>query len=187
MNALPLRLIISERPGTNVTENFEGKTRPWPLERELTGPKTRPQKCKLEDDEGGPLAADAVQTLQIHKKKRIVGKVFCRNIKHECPEPKCDEPVLSPGRCCKTCPGDGIGWDLRSRAGHSGPVRLYLPTSLSHPGRQPEAGLPGSSNPTAHLLFVCLPPVIKRTSLAGQDRTRWRPLSRVSGLCPRLT
>nr|XP_024215631.1 dorsal-ventral patterning protein Sog isoform X1 [Halyomorpha halys] len=52
------------------------------------------------------------ECIPIHKKKRIVGKVFCRNIKHECPEPKCEEPVLSPGRCCKACPGDGIDVDL---------------------------------------------------------------------------
>lgn len=41
-----------------------------------------------------------------HKKRRVVGKVHCRNIKHECPKPSCDEPVLAPGRCCKVCPGD---------------------------------------------------------------------------------
>lgn len=35
-----------------------------------------------------------------------MAKVRCRNIKNECPEPSCDTPVLLPGRCCKTCPGD---------------------------------------------------------------------------------
>ncbi|XP_046678316.1 dorsal-ventral patterning protein Sog isoform X2 [Homalodisca vitripennis] len=41
-----------------------------------------------------------------HRKRRVVGKVHCRNIKHECPKPSCDEPVLAPDRCCKVCPGD---------------------------------------------------------------------------------
>jgi hypothetical protein len=44
--------------------------------------------------------------LQVQKKRRIVAKVHCRNIKNECPKPTCDEPVLYPGRCCKVCPGD---------------------------------------------------------------------------------
>ena len=44
--------------------------------------------------------------LQVQKKRRIVAKVHCRNIKNECPKPSCDEPVLYPGRCCKVCPGD---------------------------------------------------------------------------------
>ena len=43
---------------------------------------------------------------QIHKKRRIVGRVRCKNIKSECPVPAgCDDPVLLPGRCCKVCPG----------------------------------------------------------------------------------
>ncbi len=42
---------------------------------------------------------------QIHKKRRIVGRVSCRSIKSECPKPTCPDPVLLPGRCCKVCPG----------------------------------------------------------------------------------
>lgn len=42
----------------------------------------------------------------MQKKKRIVARVQCRNIKNECPLLTCDEPVLLPGRCCKSCPGD---------------------------------------------------------------------------------
>ncbi|XP_053609140.1 dorsal-ventral patterning protein Sog [Plodia interpunctella] len=42
----------------------------------------------------------------VQKKRRLVAKVHCRNIKKECPVPSCDEPVLLPGRCCKVCPGD---------------------------------------------------------------------------------
>ncbi|XP_054286307.1 dorsal-ventral patterning protein Sog-like [Macrosteles quadrilineatus] len=47
-----------------------------------------------------------------HRKRRVVGKVHCRNIKHECPKPSCDEPVLLPGRCCKVCPGDNDSPDI---------------------------------------------------------------------------
>lgn len=48
------------------------------------------------------------ECVPIHKKRRVVGKVLCRNIKHECPEPTCEEPVLLPGRCCKSCPPHGL-------------------------------------------------------------------------------
>lgn len=44
--------------------------------------------------------------LKVQKKRRIVARVQCRNIKNECPKPTCDEPILLPGKCCKTCPGD---------------------------------------------------------------------------------
>ncbi|XP_068159341.1 dorsal-ventral patterning protein Sog [Drosophila tropicalis] len=40
------------------------------------------------------------------KKRRIVARVQCRNIKNECPPAKCDDPISLPGKCCKTCPGD---------------------------------------------------------------------------------
>lgn len=46
------------------------------------------------------------ECVAVQKKRRVVAKVHCRNIKNECPEPSCDTPVLLPGRCCKTCPGD---------------------------------------------------------------------------------
>ncbi|KAM6970135.1 chordin [Aplochiton taeniatus] len=50
------------------------------------------------------------------RRGKVHGKVTCRNIKQDCPEPDCDEPVLLPGQCCKTCPkgqanrrlGDGM-------------------------------------------------------------------------------
>ncbi|KAK2167847.1 hypothetical protein LSH36_23g06014 [Paralvinella palmiformis] len=35
------------------------------------------------------------------------GHVTCRDIKSECPEVTCDNPVLLPEQCCKTCPGQG--------------------------------------------------------------------------------
>jgi hypothetical protein len=44
--------------------------------------------------------------LKVQKKRRIVARVQCRNIKNECPKPTCAEPILLPGTCCKTCPGD---------------------------------------------------------------------------------
>lgn len=46
------------------------------------------------------------ECIPIQKKRRIVARVQCRNIKNECPKPSCDEPVLYPGRCCKVCPDD---------------------------------------------------------------------------------
>uniref|UniRef100_A0A6M2DZ75 Putative secreted protein n=1 Tax=Xenopsylla cheopis TaxID=163159 RepID=A0A6M2DZ75_XENCH len=48
----------------------------------------------------------------VQKKRRIVARVQCRNIKNECPKPTCDEPVLHPGRCCKTCPDDLYSPDI---------------------------------------------------------------------------
>ncbi|XP_077508917.1 chordin short gastrulation isoform X2 [Amblyomma americanum] len=42
----------------------------------------------------------------VHRKKRVVARVRCENIKNDCPKPTCDEPVLLPERCCKTCPGE---------------------------------------------------------------------------------
>jgi chordin len=43
--------------------------------------------------------------LQNYKKRRIVGRVKCKNIRSECPKPDCAEPQLLPGRCCKVCSG----------------------------------------------------------------------------------
>lgn len=33
------------------------------------------------------------------------GKTKCINIKHKCPLPNCHNPILLPGKCCKTCQG----------------------------------------------------------------------------------
>ncbi|XP_055384862.1 dorsal-ventral patterning protein Sog [Condylostylus longicornis] len=46
------------------------------------------------------------ECIAVPKKRRIVARVQCRNIKNECPPADCDDPVLLPGRCCKICPGD---------------------------------------------------------------------------------
>ncbi|KAJ8022077.1 Chordin [Holothuria leucospilota] len=37
----------------------------------------------------------------------VVGDVGCYNIKDQCEEPDCDEPISSPDQCCKYCPGNG--------------------------------------------------------------------------------
>jgi len=52
------------------------------------------------------------ECVPIHKKRRIVGRVRCKNIKTECPKPTCPDPVLLPGRCCKVCPGQDDNPDL---------------------------------------------------------------------------
>ena len=45
------------------------------------------------------------ECVPIHKKRRIVGRVQCKNIKTQCPKVTCPDPILLPGRCCKVCPG----------------------------------------------------------------------------------
>ncbi|XP_055526281.1 dorsal-ventral patterning protein Sog [Wyeomyia smithii] len=52
------------------------------------------------------------ECVPVQKKRRIVARVQCRNIKNECPKPTCDEPILLPGRCCKSCPGDAYSPDI---------------------------------------------------------------------------
>ncbi|XP_037332499.2 chordin [Pungitius pungitius] len=38
------------------------------------------------------------------RRGKVFGKVNCRNIKQACPEPDCEDPVLLPGHCCRSCP-----------------------------------------------------------------------------------
>ncbi|XP_043926340.1 chordin [Protopterus annectens] len=38
-----------------------------------------------------------------NRRGKVFGKVSCKNIKHDCPETPCSNPVLLPGHCCKTC------------------------------------------------------------------------------------
>ncbi|XP_071747936.1 dorsal-ventral patterning protein Sog isoform X3 [Lepeophtheirus salmonis] len=52
------------------------------------------------------------QCVPIHKKRRILGRVRCKNIKSECPKPTCSNPVLLDERCCKICPGQDNNPDL---------------------------------------------------------------------------
>uniref|UniRef100_A0A8C7ICX6 Chordin n=1 Tax=Oncorhynchus kisutch TaxID=8019 RepID=A0A8C7ICX6_ONCKI len=44
------------------------------------------------------------------RKSKVLGKVSCKNVKRDCPEPSCDDPVLLPGQCCKTCPKGNPYW-----------------------------------------------------------------------------
>uniref|UniRef100_A0A1B0D2U8 Uncharacterized protein n=1 Tax=Phlebotomus papatasi TaxID=29031 RepID=A0A1B0D2U8_PHLPP len=46
------------------------------------------------------------ECVAVQKKRRIVAKVECRSMKYDCPKVTCDDPVILPGKCCKTCPGD---------------------------------------------------------------------------------
>lgn len=58
------------------------------------------------------------ECVAVNRKSKTVARVKCRDIKNDCPKPSCDEPVLLPGRCCKTCPGDeeeNVEDDLRGR------------------------------------------------------------------------
>ncbi|KAK1162398.1 chordin-like [Acipenser oxyrinchus oxyrinchus] len=41
---------------------------------------------------------------QRNHRGKVFGKVSCKNIKHDCPEPPCSNPVLLPGHCCRSCP-----------------------------------------------------------------------------------
>ncbi|XP_077508923.1 dorsal-ventral patterning protein Sog-like isoform X2 [Amblyomma americanum] len=54
----------------------------------------------------------------VHRKKRVVARVRCENIKNDCPKPTCDEPVLLPERCCKTCPGEEFSALLTGRGSY---------------------------------------------------------------------
>ncbi|XP_028129016.2 dorsal-ventral patterning protein Sog [Diabrotica virgifera virgifera] len=54
----------------------------------------------------GVLYCMKCECVPFQRKRRIVARVQCRNIKNECPEPTCEDPVLLPERCCKICPGD---------------------------------------------------------------------------------
>lgn len=52
------------------------------------------------------------ECVAVPKKRRIVTRVQCKNIKHECPPTLCSDPVQLPGKCCKTCPGDKNDTDV---------------------------------------------------------------------------
>ncbi|KAG8193954.1 hypothetical protein JTE90_011504 [Oedothorax gibbosus] len=49
---------------------------------------------------------DRENCLPVQRKKRISSRVKCKDIKNDCPKPTCDDPVLLPERCCKSCPGE---------------------------------------------------------------------------------
>lgn len=64
---------------------------------------------------------------QVTKRRRIVARVQCRNIKNECPKPACDEPIQKPGKCCKVCPGETYAgeYEIRNCFQHLQPA-VYL-------------------------------------------------------------
>uniref|UniRef100_A0A8C2DWF8 Chordin n=1 Tax=Cyprinus carpio TaxID=7962 RepID=A0A8C2DWF8_CYPCA len=39
---------------------------------------------------------------QRSRRGKVFGKVSCRNMKQDCPDPSCDDPVLLPGHCCNS-------------------------------------------------------------------------------------
>ncbi|KFM78472.1 Dorsal-ventral patterning protein Sog, partial [Stegodyphus mimosarum] len=43
------------------------------------------------------------ECIPVQRKRRIMSRVRCKNIKNDCPKPTCEDPVLLPQRCCKTC------------------------------------------------------------------------------------
>ncbi|XP_076365142.1 chordin-like isoform X1 [Tachypleus tridentatus] len=46
------------------------------------------------------------ECVAVQRKRRIVARTKCKNIKNSCPKLTCDEPVFLPERCCKSCPGE---------------------------------------------------------------------------------
>uniref|UniRef100_A0A147AAR9 Chordin n=1 Tax=Fundulus heteroclitus TaxID=8078 RepID=A0A147AAR9_FUNHE len=46
---------------------------------------------------------------QKSRRGKVSGKVNCRNIKQDCPNLDCDDSVLLPGQCCRTCPKGSDG------------------------------------------------------------------------------
>lgn len=54
----------------------------------------------------GVLSCVRCECVAANRKSRLVTRVKCRNIRHDCPKPSCDHPVILPDRCCKTCPGE---------------------------------------------------------------------------------
>ncbi|GAB6031851.1 hypothetical protein CHUAL_010251 [Chamberlinius hualienensis] len=63
----------------------------------------------------GVLSCVECECVSVQKRRRIVGRVKCRNTKNECPEPNCEDPVLLTGRCCKTCPENEIQMEQKPK------------------------------------------------------------------------
>jgi len=53
----------------------------------------------------GLLSCVICECIPVQRKNRVIAKVKCKNIIHNCPKPACDEPIPLPKRCCKVCPG----------------------------------------------------------------------------------
>lgn len=54
----------------------------------------------------GMLYCMRCECIPVQRKRRIMSRVRCKNIKNDCPKPTCEDPVLHPQRCCKSCPGE---------------------------------------------------------------------------------
>lgn len=82
----------------------------------------------------GTLYCVRCECAEVNRKShtKIATRVKCRNIKHDCPKPDCEDAVLLPERCCKTCPGtqedgnfeDDLAGRSIKRQGHEG-KRIY--------------------------------------------------------------
>lgn len=58
-------------------------------------------------DLGGPIGVMycvRCDCLALPQKGKFVGKVRCKNFKHECPKTNCKDAIRLPNQCCKTCP-----------------------------------------------------------------------------------
>ncbi|KAK3581392.1 hypothetical protein CHS0354_016242 [Potamilus streckersoni] len=91
--------IPQRKPGCWLGNNFYDLESRW-------SPSLEPQ---------GVMVCVICQCVTVYSKGRssYQGKVRCKNIKHECPEPKCLNPKLLDGKCCKSCPNDEISFEER--------------------------------------------------------------------------
>ncbi|XP_059052840.1 dorsal-ventral patterning protein Sog [Achroia grisella] len=106
--AAPLGLAEARRHAPNLREDEPARRTIRPAECQF-GKQPKELGSSWYADLGPPFGVMyciICECLPVQKKRRMVAKVHCRNIKNECPVPSCDSPVLLPGRCCKTCPGD---------------------------------------------------------------------------------
>ena len=55
------------------------------------------------------------------------GKTKCINIKNKCPLPNCHNPILLPGKCCKTCQGQGNSIYIDIHVVYPSASPTYLP------------------------------------------------------------
>lgn len=50
-----------------------------------------------------PTDASVSPLQQKSRRGKVFGRVNCKNIKQDCPNLDCDDPILLPGHCCRTC------------------------------------------------------------------------------------
>ena len=94
----------------------------------------------------GVLFCVRCECVAANRKSRLVARVKCRNIKHDCPKPACEDAVVLPGRCCKTCQGqtdavaeDSLAGRKIARKGEQG-RQIY--SMVGRPGAQASASAP---------------------------------------------